>query len=289
MRRYQKHPHSILLIDPFKNLVNAYHIFLAEEGYSVEVALNLGDAYRLVNKNRYDIMIMEYVSPFVDTEEMIDRVKKFFPDTYILMVTNATIDEETYERLFTLGVDDFILKPYSPDKILVHLRKGLKQRELILQLQELKRLNLLDRITEEINAPVFNRVFFEKWLRQELKKSKRHQHPFSLLLIRTGVEEREKLGDGFDRFYSELIRMIRRSSREEDVVCKNNGEISLILPETDEKGCEALMRRLSNIVQTHTPFKSDKVLKPFVQTLSFQSYTYPTQFEIPESLKRMIT
>jgi len=288
MRRSQEPPHSILLIDPIKNLVNAYHIILAEEGYSVEVALNLKDAYGLVNKNRYDIIIMEYVSPFVDTEEIIERVKKLFPETYLLMVTNATIDEETYERLFTIGVDDFILKPYSPDKILVHLKKGLKQRELILQLEGLKKLNLLDRITEEINAPVFNKVFFEKWVRQEFKKAKRHQHTFSLLFIQMGLGDREKQGDGFNRFYAELIKMIRRSSREEDVVCKNNGEISLILPETDEKGCKALIRRLSNIVWTHTPFKSDEVLKSYIQAISFQFYTYPTQFKIPESLKAII-
>jgi PleD family two-component response regulator len=281
--------HSILLIDPFKNLVNAYHILLEEEGYSVEVALNLNDAYALVNKNKYDIMIIEYVSPFVNSEEIIDRVKKFFPETYILMVTNATIDEETYERLFTIGVDDFILKPYSPDKILVHLRKGLKQRDSILQLQKLKRLNLLDYITEEINGLVFNRVFFEKGFRQEFKKSRRHQHPFSLLLILTALEEKERQGRSFEKFYTELIKMIRRSSREEDIVCKNNGEISLILPETDQKGCEALMNRLLNIIQTHTLFKSDEVLKSYAQTISFQSYSYPTQFEIPESLKKMIS
>lgn len=281
--------HSILLIDPFKNLVNAYHILLEEEGYSVEVALNLNDAYALVNKNKYDIMIIEYVSPLVNSEEIIDRVKKFFPETYILMVTNATIDEETYERLFTIGVDDFILKPYSPDKILVHLRKGLKQRDSILQLQKLKRLNLLDYITEEINGLVFNRVFFEKGFRQEFKKSRRHQHPFSLLLILTALEEKERQGRSFEKFYTELIKMIRRSSMDEDIVCKNNGEISLILPETDQKGCEALMNRLLNIIQTHTLFKSDEVLKSYAQTISFQSYSYPTQFEIPESLKKMIS
>jgi len=288
MKRSQKHPHSILLIDPFKNLVNAYQILLTEEGYRVEVALNLNDAYTLINKNKYDILIIEYVSPSVNTEEIIDRVKKLFPETYILMVTNATIDEETYEKLFMLGVDDFILKPYSPDKIFIHLKKGLKQRDFMLQLQGLKRLNLLDRITEEINAPIFNRPFFERWFRQELKKSKRHQHPFSLVLILTALKDREKQEDYFDDFYTELIKMIRRSSREEDIVCKNNGEISLILPETDEKGCAAFMHRLSNIIYTHAPFKSDEVLKSYAQAISFKSYTYPTQFELPEFLKKIV-
>jgi len=33
-------------------------------------------------------------------------------------------------------LDDLILKPYSPEKILVHIQKGLRQRELILRKQD---------------------------------------------------------------------------------------------------------------------------------------------------------
>ena len=37
---------SILLIDPFKNLLNAYRLILEEEDYRVETALNLKEAYQ---------------------------------------------------------------------------------------------------------------------------------------------------------------------------------------------------------------------------------------------------
>jgi len=69
---------------------------------------------------------------------------------------------------------------------------------------------------------------------------------------------------------------------------KNDGEIGIILPETDQLGSQALIKRLLNLIDTHPPFKSDDVLKPYLQTLSFQSFTYPDQFAIPESLKAVI-
>jgi PleD family two-component response regulator len=278
--------HWILLIDPFKNLLNAYRIILEDEKFLVEMALNLEEAYELFKKRQYSVIITEYVPPFETTDDMIRWVKKNSPETYIIIVTNAIIDEKTYEKLFTIGVDDFILKPYSPDKILVHIKKGLKQRDLIFRLQRLEKLSFLEPFAQEIQELIFNAVFFKKCLRQELKRAKRHHHPFSLLLIQ--LPTKEKIGDRFDRFYMELMKIVKRYIREGDLVGKNDGEIGIILPETDQPGSQALIKRLLNLIDTHPPFKSDDVLKPYIQTLSFQSYTYPDQFAIPESLKAVL-
>jgi PleD family two-component response regulator len=275
--------HWILLIDPFKNLLNAYRIILEEEKYLVETALNLEDACDLLKKRQHSVIITEYIPPFETMDGMIQWVKKITPETYIIIITNAIIDEKTYEKLFTIGVDDFILKPYSPDKILVHIKKGLKQRDLIFRLQSLERLSFLEPFAQEIQELIFNAVFFKKCLRQELKRAKRHNHPFSLLLIQ--LPTKEKIGDRFDSFYMELVKIVRRYTREEDMVGKDNGELGIILPETDQPGSQALIQRLSNLIYTHPAFKSDDVLKPYLQTLSFQSFTYPDQFAIPESLR----
>jgi PleD family two-component response regulator len=278
--------HWILLIDPFKNLLNAYRIILEEENYWVETAINLKDAYQLFEKRQYSVIITEYIPPLEVNDDMIQWVKKNTPETYIIMVTNATVDEKTYEKLFAIGVDDFILKPYTPDKILVHVKKGLKQRDLILKMQELERLSLLEPITKEIQGLIFNAIFFKSCLRQEVKKAKRHHHPFSLLLIQ--MPAKEEIGDRFDSFYMELVKIVKRYTREEDMVGKNNGEIGILLPETDQIGSQALIQRLLNLIHTHPQFKSDDVLKPHIQTLSFQSFTYPDQFAIPESLQAVL-
>ncbi len=276
----------ILLIDPFKNLLNAYRMIFEEEKYRVETSLNLRDAYQFLRRRQYSVIITEYAPPFESTDYMIKWVKRNAPETYIIVVTNAAIDEKTYENLFAMGVDDFILKPYSPERILVHVKKGLKQRDLILKLQELERLSLLEPITEKIQEVIFNIMFFKRCLRQEIKKARRHRHPFSLLLIQ--VPDNEKISDRFDNFYTELVRIVKKHTREEDMVGKNNGEIGILLPETDQAGSEALMQRLSRLVQAHPQFTSDKLLEAYVRTLSFQSFTYPDQFSIPAPLRAVL-
>ncbi len=276
----------ILLLDPFKNLLNAYRMIMEEEKYFVETALNLKEAYQLFGKRKYSVIITEYCPPFEATDEMIQWVKKNGPETYIIIVTNASIDEKIYDKLFTIGVDDFIPKPYSPERILVHIKKGLKQRDLILRQQKLERLSFLEPFAQEIQEVIFNAVFFKRCLRQELKRARRHHHPFSLLLIQ--VPSEGKRDSRFDSFYMDLVKILKKHTREEDMIGKNNGEISIILPETDQTGSEALVQRLLNLIQGAPQFKSDEVLRSHIQDLSFQSFTYPDQFSIPEPLKAVL-
>jgi len=278
--------HWILLLDPFKNLLNAYRIILEEEKYLVETALSLKDAYELLKERQYSVIITEYIPPFETTDDMIQWVKKKAPETYIIIVTNAIVDEKTYEKLFTLGVDDFILKPYSAEKILVHIKKGLKQRDLILKFRELERLTLLEPISERIQGFIFTTVFFKRCLRQEIKRAKRHHHPFSMLLIQ--MPAKEEIGDRFESFYMELVKIVRKYTREEDMVGRNNGGIGVILPETDQKGSQVLIQRLSDLINNHPSFKSDNVLKTYAKNLFFQSFTYPNQFALPESLSPVL-
>jgi len=273
---------AILLIDPFRNLLNAYRMVLEEEKYPVETVLNLKEAYELLIKKQYCVIITEYIPPFETTEYLIKWVKEKTPETYIVMVSSAFVDEKTYEKLFDIGVDDFILKPYSPEKILVHVKKGLKLRNLILRTRQLEKMNILEPVTEHVQGVVFNPIFFKKCLRQEFKRAKRHQHALSLLLLQLPVAKDRS--DLFERFYIELLRIVRKSTREEDIVGRHDGEIGILLPETDEIGSKALMERLLNLIKGDPSLKSYEVLKPYVETLSFRTFTYPDQFTLPESL-----
>lgn len=276
----------ILLIDPFKNLLTTYRMILEEEEYSVETASNLDEAYLLLKTRQYSVIITEYIPPFQATDNMIKFVKKNTPETYIVTLTNAIIDEETYERLFEMGVDDFILKPYSPEKILVHIRKGLKQRDMVLRNRELEKEGLLDPIAQETQELIFSPRYFKKCLRQELKRAKRHHQRLSLLLIQ--IPDKEKFGDRFESFCIKLAKILRRYTREEDMVGRENGNFGILLPQTDQMGSQVLVQRLSNLIRTHPPFKSDEVLGHISQILSFLSFTYPEKFVLPEPLKHVI-
>ena len=276
----------ILLIDPFKNLVDMYQILLETEKFFVETAKDLEEAFHRLSNRQYSVVITEYFSEVEDSCRIIPFLKNNAPATYILMVTYKNIDEQTYGSLFDLGLDDLIIKPYSPEKILVHIQKGLRQREWVLQKQELERQMILDPIARRTQTYIFSQSYFRRCLRQELKRAKRHHHPLSLLLL--PVPPREKIGEHFEFFCAELMKILRGYIREEDMVGRENGNLGIFLPETDQAGSKVVLQRLISLIQKNRTFQSDEVIGPIIQNLSFQAFTYPHDFGVPKFLKSVL-
>jgi diguanylate cyclase (GGDEF)-like protein len=275
----------ILLIDPFRNLVSAYRLILEGEGYCVETAKNLNESIQKLSVRPYSVILTEYFPPFEETYLMIQKVKQTHPETSVIMITNAIIDEASYEKLFDVGLDDIVFKPYSPEKIIVHLKKGLRLRDLILRKQELE-----TQATKPPHVAVtelnLNPLYFMKCLRLELKRAKRHQHPLSLVLVE--ISNPKNLEDQLESLFFELAQILRKRIREEDIMGRDNGHFGILLPETDQTGSKAVVRRLSDLVQSHPPFQSNKTLRPLVKKLSFRSFSYPEKFVIPQSLKGIV-
>ena len=277
---------KILIVDPIKNLLYIYRMFLENERYGVETVSNLKNAFQKLSLDRYAVLISEYLPPFEETFHMLHEVKGHSPETYIIIVTNATVDEKTYERLFDAGIDDLILKPYSPNKILVHVKKGFRNRNLIIEKRKLEGESLVDPIARQVELPVYNLTHFQRCLRQELKKAKRHGHSLSLVLM-------EVPGEAITRNQPEghtadLLRILRNNTREEDVVGRGNGGFGLLLPETNEAGSKVLVKRLICLIQNHTPFQIEESLKSMANLVSFQTFTYPEKFKIPDPLSSVL-
>jgi DNA-binding response OmpR family regulator len=92
-------------------------------------------------------LITEYWIDHFSTLELVRSLKKRFPETYVMMLTSKELSEEKYKEILNAGVDDLFKKPFSPGKIFLHLKKGLRQRSLFLQKRELEQE--LDRIKPE--------------------------------------------------------------------------------------------------------------------------------------------
>lgn len=273
--------HRILLIDPFKNLLNAYKILLEEEKYCIEVASNLKDAFPLLGTKEFSLIITEYIPPINMIGHLVEWVKNYSPVTYVILLTNAILDEENYEKLYEMGIDDIIIKPYPPEKVLVHIKKGLRQRELFLRIKSLENQDIFDPIAHKIQKIIFNPTYFKKCIRQELKKAKRHNLSLSLLIIQVPSINEE--------FILEFAKILRSYIREEDIIGKENRIFRIIFPHTNQIGSQALVTRITRLIQEYPNFQTEKILNSVIPKISFQSYTYPHQFNnLPEYLSLIV-
>ena len=140
---------TIVILDPELNTQWPLKTFLENEDYNVVPVNTVEKARRKFSEYEVSGLIMEYWINHSSTLETVRGFKKAFPEAYVMLLTHGEIKESEYEEIIDAGVDDFFLKPFPVTKILLHLRKGLKQRQNLLQKRrladELKRISPLNK------------------------------------------------------------------------------------------------------------------------------------------------
>ena len=76
------------------------------------------------------------------------------------------------------------------------------------------------------------------------------------------------MAEGFEPFYFELIRLLRKSLREEDLLGREDGHLGILLQQTDQSASQNLGRRLSTLIQTLPSFRTNSVAANLVQRIS---------------------
>src|SRR4030065_2081485 len=97
---------SLLLIDPFSNLLNAFKMILEVEGYQVETSLDLKEAGEKLSQKNFAVIVSECYPPYEDIALLVKQVKEKSPGTYVILNTSLTPDEAAYETLLASGVDE---------------------------------------------------------------------------------------------------------------------------------------------------------------------------------------
>jgi len=133
---------TIVVLDHELNTQWALKTFLENEDYNVLAVNTIENAQKKFSEFEVSGLITEYWIRHSSTLEAIRGFKKAFPEGYVMLLTNREIRESEYEEILDAGADDFFLKPFSVKKILLHLRKGLKQRQNLL---------LKKRLADELN------------------------------------------------------------------------------------------------------------------------------------------
>ena len=130
---------TILILDKDFHTQWTLKTLLESEKY-VALAVDTIDR-ALQNFKEFEVsgLITEYQIDQTNTPEVIRELKKSFPELYVMMLTYKNLGEKEYKKIMSLGIDDFFLKPVSIEKILIHLKKGLKQRKIFLQKKRLEK------------------------------------------------------------------------------------------------------------------------------------------------------
>ena len=117
----------ILLVEDEENLAVGLEYNLIEEGYIVNWAKNGREAFDFFEKEKFDLIILDIMLPYVNGFEVAERVRKSDPQIPILMLTAKTESGDKVKGL-EKGADDYMTKPFHLQELLLRIKGMLKRK-----------------------------------------------------------------------------------------------------------------------------------------------------------------
>jgi DNA-binding NtrC family response regulator len=131
------HP-SILVVDDEPVIRDTLVEYLTQEGFRVSACASGEEALDHAGAQRYDVALCDVQLPGIDGIELLERLLKISPDTFVLLITAYGTVENAVEA-FQRGAHDYLMKPILLDEVLNKVRRLLSYRALFLENQWLRR------------------------------------------------------------------------------------------------------------------------------------------------------
>ena len=116
---------KLLIVDDefrIRELIKKYALY---EGHEVDEAEDGQQAVLKCRNNTYDLIIMDIMMPVMDGFQAVEQIRKF-SNTPIIMLSARG---EEYDRLsgFESGIDDYVVKPFSPKELMMRVSAVLRR------------------------------------------------------------------------------------------------------------------------------------------------------------------
>ena len=110
---------KILVVEDEKDIQNIIKAFLENAEYKVETADDGLDAINLIQKNNYDLILLDIMLPKIDGFTVCEMIRK--NSNIPIIILTALTDEESQLKGFDKLADDYITKPFSMPVLLKHI------------------------------------------------------------------------------------------------------------------------------------------------------------------------
>jgi CheY-like chemotaxis protein len=114
---------AVLLVDPNRDERDMYATALAIEGIHVKTAATAGEALEMLERAQPRALVTELRLPGTGGAELIQRVRRRLPATFIVALTTSDGPDASHAR--DAGCDVVLHVPCLPATLVSELRRGL--------------------------------------------------------------------------------------------------------------------------------------------------------------------
>ena len=117
--------YHILVVDDEEMIRRLITKYATYEGHTVTEAADGMEAVRLCREGGFDLLIIDIMMPELDGFSACREIRKFSQTPVIMLSARG----EEYDRIhgFELGVDDYVVKPFSPRELMMRVGAILKR------------------------------------------------------------------------------------------------------------------------------------------------------------------
>lgn len=115
----------ILFVEDNESIILGVSYLLQEEGYEVLVAKTTNAAVEIMNKEEFDLALLDVSLPDGSGFWLCKRIRESLQASVIFLT--AKEEEESVVRGFDLGADDYIIKPFRNRELVSRIKNALRK------------------------------------------------------------------------------------------------------------------------------------------------------------------
>lgn len=115
----------MLIVDDDMHIRKLVLTYASTENFYCQEAENAQKALEQIEAEQFDIVILDIMMPGMDGFEALSKIKEISKVPVIMLSARS----EEYDKLygFNLGVDDYVVKPFSPKELMARVNAVLKR------------------------------------------------------------------------------------------------------------------------------------------------------------------
>jgi two-component system, OmpR family, response regulator VicR len=114
---------KILICEDQEILLTLIEFKLKKQGFSVIRAKNGRQAIEQIHQEHPQLVVMGVEMPYINGIQLITYIREEMASQLPILLISATENEDTVLEGFRRGANDFILKPFRPEELILRIRK----------------------------------------------------------------------------------------------------------------------------------------------------------------------
>lgn len=147
----------LLIVDDDKEIREFLKVDLQMSGYAVDTATDGQEGLSMALKNAYDMILLDVMMPKMDGFEVCKNIRKVNKEIPILLLTAKGALEDKITG-FETGADDYLVKPFDIQELLVRVRALLRRNKAETQTSEVTDAGDIKLLPDSLEAIVNSEV-----------------------------------------------------------------------------------------------------------------------------------